>query len=198
MALVSEDPLHFAGTTSSHLRDAMRALHVLGASFGQGTPDYGQPVTDPAFWIHAAKVALALPADVSARLLGEGQFCVAVLVEPDIVVRFPRHALGIEQLLQERQVVGILGGALVAVVPTPLAAELDNPPGQAFASHRLVPGDLVTQDVLNDLGRSDTDQLHDQVASLLLGLESGNVCSEDRWGRYRVARRNRSLDGGGR
>jgi hypothetical protein len=66
--------------------------------------------------------------------LGEGQFCVAVLVETDIVVRFPRHALGIEHLLHERKVVEILGGRLDVVVPAPLAAELDNPPGQAFAA----------------------------------------------------------------
>lgn len=127
---------------------------------------------DTASWIHAAKVALALPADSSARVLGEGQFCVAVLVEPDIVVRFPRHVLGIEQLRHERKVVAVLDGRLDVMVPAPLAAELDNPPGQAFAAHRLVPGDLVTRNILNDLGRGDTDQLHDQVASLLLGLKA--------------------------
>lgn len=130
------------------------------------------PVRDTASWTHAAKVALAIPADPPARVLGEGQFCVAVLVEPDIVVRFPRHALGIEQLLHERKVVEILDGRLDVAVPVPLAAELDNPPGQAFASHRLVPGDLVTREMLNDLGRGDTGQLHDQVASLLLGLKA--------------------------
>ena len=127
---------------------------------------------DPASWTDAAKVALASPAGAQARLLGEGQFCVAVLVEPEVVVRFPRHALGIEHLLHERMVVEILGGRLDVAVPAPLAAELDNPPGQAFASHRLVPGDLVTREILGDLSRGDTDQLHDQVASLLLGLKA--------------------------
>lgn len=127
---------------------------------------------ETASWTHAAKVALALPAEARARVLGEGQFCVAVLVESDVVVRFPRHALGIEHLLHERKVVEILGGRLDVVVPAPLAAELDNPPGQAFASHRLVPGDLVTRDILNDLGRGDTDQLQQQVASVLVGLKA--------------------------
>ena len=132
---------------------------------------------DTASWTDAARVALALPADARAHVLGEGQFCVAVLVEPDIVVRFPRHALGIEDLLRERKVVEILGGRLDVAVPVPLAAELDNPPGQAFASHRLVPGDLVSREILRDLGRGDTDALHDQIASLLLGLKAATAAA---------------------
>ncbi|MGI8810409.1 MAG: phosphotransferase family protein [Acidimicrobiales bacterium] len=135
-------------------------------------PVYGHAGGRRRFLGPCSESGTGVPADAPTRVLGEGQFCIAVLVEPDIVVRFPRHALGIEHLVHERRVVEVLGSHLDVAVPAPLAAELDNPPGRAFASHRLVPGDLVTRDFLDDLGRGDTDQLHDQVASLLLGLKA--------------------------
>ena len=52
---------------------------------------YGESVDRESDLNAAVEAALGIDPSRNVRLLGEGQFCVAVLAEPDLVIRFPRQ-----------------------------------------------------------------------------------------------------------
>ena len=112
-----------------------------------------------------------------AVLLSSGQLSTAVLVPPDSVVRFPRHELGVGHLRTERAVVGHLADHLSAVVelPLPRGADLDAPPGAAFAVHRFVRGDVVDRDLVEGLDVAGFASLVDALSAFLAALSTAPV-----------------------
>lgn len=127
-----------------------------------------------------AAVALGGRSSSAVRLLGEGQFSVAVLLEPNTVIRFPRHAVGVKSLTWERQLVGLLVGRVSVALPEPRKARLDVEPPLAFAAHLLVPGTVVTGPTLRFL---PMEELATQLGEFLDDL---------------AALTDDALDGGGR
>jgi aminoglycoside phosphotransferase (APT) family kinase protein len=128
------------------------------------------------WWSEAALTALGLPHGTAARLLGEGQLSTAVLVEPNLVVRFPKHALGVEHLARERTVVGLVADRVDVALPLPGPANLALPPPRAYTTHKLVPGTVLDSVLVASL---TGDELDDFLAQLTLFLERLRSVTED-------------------
>ncbi len=118
-------------------------------------------------WVDRARQVA--PSAGHAELLGQGQLSVAVAVD-EHVVRFPRHQLGVEQIRTERGLVPQLRAIDQVNLPTPEHADLTLPIGQAFAVHRLVPGQILTPGLWDALPDNDRTRLIDQLSSFLTGL----------------------------
>lgn len=106
-----------------------------------------------------------------ARLLGAGQFSDALLVE-DQVVRIPKSELAVQGLRRE---VGFLYEArrvLRAGVPQVLRSELGRPIGRAFVVHRLVPGDLLSREWLDEMSEEELGAVALSVAHFLHSLHA--------------------------
>lgn len=99
--------------------------------------------------------------------MGEGQLSSAILVDDDLVVRFPRHRLGIERLQFEVELLRRVRPHLTVAVPEVVEVELDRSLGPPYVAHRLLPGVLLDADVVSSLSPSQRDAASEQVARFL-------------------------------
>lgn len=109
---------------------------------------------------------LAFPQGSNFSFLGEGQLSSAVLVDDDLVVRFPRHRLGIERLRFEVELLRQVRPHLSVAVPDVIEVELDSS-SSPYVVHRLLPGVVLDDDVVRALSPAQRDSASEQVARLL-------------------------------
>jgi aminoglycoside 2''-phosphotransferase len=110
---------------------------------------------------------------VSAELNTQGQNSDVVLVNGELVFRFPKYAHVLENLQTETAILQGVRGRLPLPVPDPIYANLEQPVGRAFAGYRMIPGEPLWRDTFRALeGREVVQALADQVASFLKALHS--------------------------
>jgi aminoglycoside 2''-phosphotransferase len=72
-----------------------------------------------------------------------------LIINNDIIFRFPRHAEGIQNLLTEATLLTELQGRLPLDIPNPLYRAFEpSEPGQAFMGYPMIPGKPLFPDVL--------------------------------------------------
>jgi aminoglycoside phosphotransferase (APT) family kinase protein len=109
----------------------------------------------------------AFPEGSSFSILGEGQLSSAVLVDEDLVVRFPLHRFGIERLQFEVELLRRVRPHLSVAVPEVTDVELDRSTSP-YVAHRLLPGVALDAEVLRSLSSVQRDAASEQVARFLL------------------------------
>ncbi len=90
----------------------------------------------------------------------------AVLVDDDLVVRFPRHRLGIERLQFEVELLARVRPHLTVAVPEVIEPELDRSPSP-YVTHRLLPGVVLDANVVRSLTLAEREAASEQVARFL-------------------------------
>ena len=90
-----------------------------------------------------------------------------MLVGDDLVVRFPRHRLGVERLQFEVELLRRVRPHLTVAVPEVVEVELDRSAGPPYVAHRLLPGVVLDADVVASLPPSQRDAASEQVARFL-------------------------------
>lgn len=87
----------------------------------------------------------------SARLLtGEGQFNDIVLLNEELIFRFPREQESIPDLLQETEILKALQGRLSLPIPDPIYTNLGSRQiGKSFMGYKMLPGRPLFREVLH-------------------------------------------------
>ena len=110
---------------------------------------------------------------VSSECNTQGQNSDVVVVNEELIFRFPKYAHVLENLKTETAILKAVRGRLPLPVPDPVYANLGKPVGGAFAGYRMIPGEPLWRDTF----RAITDPgvvrgLADQVAGFLRALHS--------------------------
>ena len=110
---------------------------------------------------------------VSTEFNTRGQNSDVVVVNDELVFRFPKYPHVLENLKTETAILEAVRGRLPLAVPDPIYANLEQPVGRAFAGYRMIPGEPLWRDTF----RAITDPgvvraLADQVAGFLRALHS--------------------------
>ncbi|MEZ4590796.1 MAG: phosphotransferase [Chloroflexota bacterium] len=71
----------------------------------------------------------------------EGQYNTVLIINDELVFRFPRFAGGLEQLALETKILTAVQPHLPLPVPNPIYQQFAAPIGQAFMGYRLIPGE---------------------------------------------------------
>ena len=89
----------------------------------------------------------------SARLHNhDGEFNDILIVNDDLVFRFPRHAENIPGVLREVTLLAKLQACLPLPIPNPIYTSDDvSSPGKVFMGYRLIPGRPLYREVLNNI-----------------------------------------------
>ena len=103
---------------------------------------------------------------------GDGQLSVALRVGDDLVVRFPKHALGIERLRFEVRLLDALRPRLTTPVPDIVRVELDRPAGSAFVAHRAIPGRILRGRDIAAMAPERVSAVASRVATFLRELHA--------------------------
>jgi aminoglycoside 2''-phosphotransferase len=109
----------------------------------------------------------------SVRFLNRGQYADALLVNDDMVFRFPRYAEGVTGLAREQAVLLGIRGRLPLETPDPAFLRADGPPGEAFIAYRWIPGEGLAYETHAAI-RDETvlDRLAGQLGGFLHALHS--------------------------
>jgi aminoglycoside 2''-phosphotransferase len=121
--------------------------------------------------IHAAFPELEIQ---SAELSKTGQFNDLLIVNGDLLFRFPGYPEALQTLRQSTEILRWIRGRVSMPVPDPIFASLDTlEVGKAFVGYRMIPGDPVDIYALENRYDSETCQrLADQLAAFLKSLHS--------------------------
>ncbi len=105
----------------------------------------------------------------SLRLVGHGQNNDIVVVNEDLIFRFPRYAEGIKQLEVETSILRGIQPYVPLAVPNPVYVELEvKEPGQAFMGYRVLPGQPLRAEMLDAIPEEESVQaIATQVAVFL-------------------------------
>lgn len=96
--------------------------------------------------IHAAYPDLRIE---RMRLNDEGQYNDILIVNDDLIFRFPRHDEGIERLEKERALLDRIRPLLPLPVPEPIYRRLTpRTVGQVFAGYRMLPGEPLWRETV--------------------------------------------------
>ncbi len=119
--------------------------------------------------IHAAYPALRIE---RMRLNDEGQYNDILIVNDDLIFRFPRHDAGIEQLEREIALLDRLRPALPLPIPEPIYCCLTpRAVGQVFAGYRMLPGEPLWRETTATIADpAITQRLAMQLAAFLRNL----------------------------
>ena len=110
---------------------------------------------------------------VSAGFNTQGQNSDVVLVNGELIFRFPKYPHVLENLRTETAILKGVRGRLPLPVPDPIYANLEKPVGQAFAGYRMLPGEPLWRDTFRAIEGQDVVRgLADQVAGFLRALHS--------------------------
>ncbi len=104
----------------------------------------------------------------SARYIDEGWDHEVLLLDDDLVVRFPNAAYYRDMLDTEAAVLTRLDGRVRAALPRPILVA----PDRRFAVHRIVRGEQVRPEVLAALAPADRAEVASQLAELLTAIHS--------------------------
>jgi len=119
--------------------------------------------------IHAAYPALHIE---RMRLNDEGQYNDILIVNDDLIFRFPRHDEGIEKLEKEIVLLDRLRPALPLPIPEPTYRRLvPRVVGQVFAGYRMLPGEPLWRETAATIADpATTRRLATQLATFLRDL----------------------------
>ena len=102
--------------------------------------------------IHAAYPDLRIE---RMRLNDEGQYNDILIVNDDLIFRFPRHDEGIEKLAKEIALLDRIRPLVTLAVPEPIYRRLTpRAVGQVFAGYRMLPGEPLWRETVRDDHRS--------------------------------------------
>ena len=109
----------------------------------------------------------------SAEFNTQGQNSDVVVVNGELIYRFPKYGHVLENLRTETAILEGVRGRLPLSVPDPIYTNLEKPVGQAFAGYRMIPGEPLWRDTFRALeGQEVVRTLADQVAGFLKALHS--------------------------
>jgi aminoglycoside 2''-phosphotransferase len=107
------------------------------------------------------------------RLNEEGQFNDVLVLNREIVFRFPRYESGITRMTQEARLLQRLRGRLPLAIPDPVFSCLDvHEVGSAFMGYALIPGEPLWLEKFRRLGVSALPALAEQLAGFLQTLHA--------------------------
>jgi len=109
-----------------------------------------------------------------ARPLGGGQYNDALVLNGDLVFRFPRFPEGVKALGREAAILAAIHGRVSLPVPAPLYISRDSDEvGRTFVGYRLIPGEPLTREALAAITDDTTlDRLSHQLAAFLRELHA--------------------------
>ena len=123
---------------------------------------------------HARRIREVYPDLVIAtvRPIEAGQYNDVLLVDGELIFRFPRFAEGVRTLATETAILRGLRGAITLPIPDPIYRSLDSGiVGQAFTGYRLIPGEPLWLDTFRAIDDEATlDRLAGQLATFLREL----------------------------
>jgi aminoglycoside 2''-phosphotransferase len=109
----------------------------------------------------------------SATFNDRGQNSDVVVLDGQIVFRFPKYDHVLDWLRTETAILEEIQGRVPLPVPNPLWTALDRPVGQAFVGYRLIPGEPLWRDTFRAItDRPTVKRIAHQVASFLQALHS--------------------------
>jgi len=109
------------------------------------------------------KIAPAL-AIRSVRLNGEGLMNDVVIINEELVFRFPKHEYASKHLSDEINLLRLLQPYITLQIPEPLYHNQD------VLAYRLIPGETLRRDMLLKLSEDDKQAVADQLAQFLKEL----------------------------
>ncbi|WP_420642590.1 phosphotransferase family protein [Candidatus Leptofilum sp.] len=105
----------------------------------------------------------------------EGQYNTVLIVNDDLIFRFPRYAGGLEQLALETQILTAVQPYLPLPVPNPIYTNFgDAPVGKAFMGYRRIPGEPLYPPAFAKI--ADKAALAAQIAHFLQALHAVPIC----------------------
>ena len=105
----------------------------------------------------------------SARLVTDGQQHVVVILDEELVARFPRDEQAIESLRGEARLLSHLAGWVSAPLPVPVHVD------ESFTLHRMLHGVVTSRRALGSLERRARERLLDDVGQFLAELGASAV-----------------------
>jgi aminoglycoside 2''-phosphotransferase len=109
----------------------------------------------------------------SIALNRSGQNSDVLIVDGQLVFRFPRYAHVIDELVTEVGVLRALQGRLPLDIPDPTYVQLEGrDPGEAFVGHRMLPGEPLWRDTYKEADPETRDRLAAQFGRFLYALHS--------------------------
>jgi aminoglycoside 2''-phosphotransferase len=104
----------------------------------------------------------------------EGQFNDILVVNGEIIFRFPRYPAGIRSLAGEVLILRRLRGHVTLPIPDPIYTSQDGQTiGKIFMGYRMIPGEPLWRETLDDIDDDETLQrLAAQLAGFLAGLHA--------------------------
>ncbi|MEZ4593676.1 MAG: phosphotransferase [Chloroflexota bacterium] len=100
----------------------------------------------------------------------EGQYNTVLLVNDDLIFRFPRFEAGLEQLALETKILTAVQPHLPLPVPNPIYQQFAAPLGQAFMGYRLIPGEPLYPPAFRNI--ADKAALAAQIGHFLQALHA--------------------------
>jgi aminoglycoside 2''-phosphotransferase len=126
------------------------------------------PLTAYQAAIHATAPALRIETIIP---LGAGQYNDVLLVNGDLIFRFPRHAEEVGELRAEVALLRGLRGRLPVAIPDPIYVWLAAPVGEACVGYPRLPGEVLTPALLaTGVAAGVVDALAQQLAGCLRAL----------------------------
>ena len=100
----------------------------------------------------------------SARLVTDGQQHIVVILDEDLVARFPRDDQAVESLRGEVRLLSHLAGRVSVPLPVPVHVD------ESFTLHRMLHGVVTSRRALGSLERRARERLLDDVGQFLVEL----------------------------
>lgn len=98
---------------------------------------------------------------VTAELNTLGQSSDILVINAELIFRFPRYAAGIQQLETEVQLLQALQGKLPLSIPNPRYVQLSNEPGACWVGYALIKGEPLWREDMHQLS-GDAQQYYAQ------------------------------------
>jgi aminoglycoside 2''-phosphotransferase len=104
----------------------------------------------------------------------DGQFNDILIVNGEIIFRFPRYPAGIKSLADEVLILSRLQGQVTLPIPNPIYTSQDGQPaGKVFMGYRMIPGEPLWRETLDAIDDDETRQrLATQLADFLRELHA--------------------------
>jgi aminoglycoside 2''-phosphotransferase len=103
----------------------------------------------------------------------DGQFNNLLIINEDLIFRFPRYVEGIKTLQNEVRILLQIQGRLPFPVPHPIFTRFDeSTPAQNFIGYRMLPGTPLWRETLKQMADAPIWSLAEQLAHFLIALHS--------------------------
>jgi aminoglycoside 2''-phosphotransferase len=126
--------------------------------------------TEYAQVIHQAYPSLVIK---SARLNNDGQYNDVLLLNDDLIFRFPRYPIGVKTIFNEVHILSRIRDYLPLPVPDPIyTSKGTDTVGEVFMGYRRISGDPLQRDIFQSLDDVVLGRWASQMASFLQALHS--------------------------